>query len=244
MSGQLRLHLCVLAGCALACEDSAPAGEAFPAALMETESYEVAVAHCDRIASDELRGDCRVALMESWNRLDPADCESMESPLWRDECLFLLGERQLAAGDLALGLATCEQTRFRRNCAWHLVQDEVQATLELPAPEAEERILAFADATPIPDAAMQFWIIRFRERAGAGYALDEADCETLQDPIPCRAAVERHIHGILDARVKRKLAETCDAKPGERATLNGEPAWTVGEVSLRAEASWVETRCP
>ena len=219
------------------------ASESYSAALMETESYVGSLAHCSRIDSDDLRDDCRVAAMEVWSRLEDSDCEIVESPLWHDECLFLLGERQWQGGDLALGLRTCEQSRFRRNCAWHLIQDEVQASIALPADEAEARIASFVEARAVPDAAMQFWTIRFREQAGEGMVLNAADCEGLRDAIACRAAVERHVLAILDAQSSRDMQAVCTAPRGGRATLNGQPAWIDDAVTGQAEALWVRTRC-
>jgi len=241
MPGELKsLGVLVLLSCG---ELRSDAGS-YASALTETESYESATEHCGRIEKDDLRGDCRVALMENWSRLDPADCETMESALWRDECLFQLGERQWESGEVATGLETCEQTRFRRNCAWHLVQYEVLATLDQSAVEAEEKILGFADSDPMPDAAFQFWLIRFREQAGKGLQLNELNCEGLKQPEPCRAAIQRHVISSMQTQARRHLERICTSAIGERVTLKGEPAWFPGPVALEAEEQWVAEHCP
>ena len=242
MSGRLaRTKLSLLLLGSVGCADSA--SDAYAMALMGTDGYAASLIHCDRINSAELQDDCRVALMEVWARLEPSDCEIVESTVWRDECIFLLGERQWQNGDLDGGLRTCEQSRFRRNCAWHLIQDEVQASLEMTAVEAEQRISGFVNARAVPDAGMQFWTIRFREQAGLGRVLDASDCEQLSEPIACRAAVERHVLTILDSQSTRDLPSVCAAEVGQRATLNGQPAWLMDAVTQQAEALWVRTRC-
>ena len=241
MRGEL-IHALVML--LLAC-DTPPVsdGESYAAALANSTGFEAATTHCARIEDSDLQGDCRVAVMEIWSRLDPADCDQMGESLWRDECLFLLGERHWRAGDLKLGLETCEQTRFRRNCGWHLIQDEVQASLEMSAIEAEERIIPLADSKSIPDAALQFWVIRFTEQAGNGRIIDEQECDGLSHPEPCRSAIERRIKKVLDSAGRKQLDRVCEAKPGERATLRRQPAWRSGPLSLAVEQEWVDQHC-
>jgi hypothetical protein len=181
--------------------------------------------------------------LETWGRLELSICEALSAPLWRDECLFKLGESQWQTGDLEAGLQTCEQTRFRRNCAWHLVQYEVNATLQLPPVEAEGRILGFAASDSMPDAAFQFWLIRFREQAGDGLQLNELDCDGLEQPEACRDGIRRHVVSSLRTKSRRHLEELCGADPGERVRLKGDPAWAPGPITLEAEAQWVASHC-
>jgi len=242
MRGELRALLGLLGLLACGSETSSD-GAAYPSALAESASYEAAVVYCGQIEAIDLRGDCQVAVMEKWNRLDPQDCEALESELWKHECLFQLGERQWQAGDVETGLHTCQQTRFRRNCGWHLVQYEVLDTLDLPAAEAEAQIRGFEDFEPMPDAALQFWIIRFRELAGEGRPPNEVDCGGLQNPEPCRAAIQRHVISTLQTQARRHHDELCAAAPGTRVTLRGEPAWTPGPVVEEAEDQWFSSRC-
>lgn len=226
-----------------ACHPPRSDAEHYVAALA-AEDFSVARAACRRIRDREARDDCYLAALEAHHRLSEEDCAEIQSPRWSAECLFQLAERQSAAGDLDLALLTCERSRFARFCAWHLLQDEVQAGLDEPVDVAEARVDRFRGARAIPDALHQFWLIRFREQGAAGETLDEADCEDSRDPVACRHAVEDHVRRVMDALGKASRHSTCLAEPGQRATTRGGPAWKPGPVANAAEARWVAERCP
>lgn len=217
--------------------------ERYRAALVEADAYGPAAALCADIGDRGARGDCLIAVMERFQRLEIADCDAIRDGLWHDECVFALAERARAHGDLDRGLELCLQGRFARSCSWHLLQDEVEASLEDPPKAAELRIAAFAHARRIPDAAVQFWMIRFRERSAAGHPLDEADCEGLKDSRSCEAAVIGYVRQILDAVGNANREQTCNAARGERVKVGQAPAWAAGPVALRAEDDWVRMRC-
>ncbi len=181
--------------------------------------------------------------MEKHGRLSEGDCAEITSQKWYAECMFLLAERQSKAGDLALALDTCDRSRYARFCTWHLVQDQVQATMSLSMAEAEGRIVAFKGARAIPDAPYQFWLTRFREQGGEGRPVDEHTCETLRDPGACYLAVEGHVRKTLDVLGRASLRTVCAAEPGRRAMSKGQPSWRMGPVATRVEERWVEERC-
>lgn len=243
-AGLLRLRLVApLLALLAACEQRGDAGW-YAYALAEAPSYEDAAAACRRIDARSTREDCLLAVLESHDRLAEADCGELQDPVWHDECLFQLAERRRAAGDLAEAIRTCHRTRFSRPCAWHLLQDEVQASIDLPAPEAEARLQPFAAADPLPDAAFQFWMIRFREQGTRGRTVDEADCASLQDPSQCRRALQSHIHRMLEALGNLDLQKTCAREPGTRANVRGAPAWVLGSLALETERQWEAEFCP
>jgi len=231
---------------ALACthEPVVRSADAYHEALTTDGGYGVSAAACARLPTPRVRGDCLVASMERWESLDPALCAGLEDALWADECRFQLAERQRAAGDLAAGLATCEQTRFRRSCAWHLVQDEAEAAADDDLPTAEVRIPALATSRAVPDAPLQFWLIRFREGSARGQVLDEAACDALVDVRSCEQAVWAWVRAMLDELGKRDPARLCARPLGDRVhNVDGEPAWRAGPIAVEAEQRWVHERC-
>jgi hypothetical protein len=231
---------------ALACapEPVVQSADAYHEALTTDGGYPASAAACARLPTARVRGDCLLASMERWESLEPALCAGLEDPLWADECRFQLAERQRAAGDLAAGLATCERTRFRRSCAWHLVQDEAESAADEELATAEARIPALMTSRAIPDAPLQFWLVRFREGSARGQVLDEAACGALLDPQSCEQAVWAWVRAMLDELGKRDPARLCDRPLGERVhNVEGEPAWRPGPIATGAEQRWVHERC-
>ena len=213
-------------------------------ALAETADFEAAAADCRGISTEETRDDCLLAVLEQHGRLSEADCGGIKDQKWYGECLFQLAERQAGAGDLALALSTCDRSSFGRACVWHLLQDEVQASMADRPLVAEARIAEFRGARLIPDAPFQFWLTRFRETGGAGATIDEADCDELRDADPCRKAIEDHVRRSLELQWRANRASVCNAPEGQRAMSHGKPAWSMdGHIAKDAERRWASERC-
>lgn len=212
-------------------------------ALTESADHAEAKALCLGLESAALQGDCLVSAMEQWGVVDAAECSAVSAPVWYDECLFLLAERQRTGVDLDTAIATCASTRFARKCAWHLVQDEAQASLDETPAVAEARIAAFDRSRAVPDAGEQFWYIRFQELAAAERPVAETDCEGLQHTDACQRGLRRYLRSVLDALGKRNLEQVCARELGQRATRGGEPAWVDGPVARDEESHWAEQRC-
>ncbi len=239
-AGILRIGLIALglAGCLDRRSDAARYADA-----LAREDFDDARDDCAGIGPEDARDDCLLAIMEQHHRLSEADCAGIASQKWYAECMFLLAERQSKTGDLALALQTCERSRYARFCSWHLLQDQVQETLDLSMAQAEGRIVAFKDAKPIPDAPFQFWLTRFREQGASGTSVDEHECETLRDRGACYLAVEAHVRRTLDTLGRASLRTVCASEPGKRAMSKGQPSWKMGPVASRVEQRWVEERC-
>ena len=212
-------------------------------ALSDETSFEDARSDCRHVSEPTARDDCLLAVLEQYHRLAETDCAELQVMKWREECLFQLAERQNASGDLALGLATCNRSRYARPCSWHLVQDEVEASLGDAPSVAEPRIDKFKGVRSLPDAPLQFWLIRFREQSAAGKPIDEADCDGLRDPIACRNAVQEHIQQVLDTMSGKALQTVCRAAPGERVKTAGKPAWAMGPIATATDARWAGEHC-
>lgn len=217
-------------------------------ALTQAASYDDARRLCDRIRDPGTRGDCQVASMESWGRLDPAECVALaqgapELALWRDECMFQLAERLRAAGDLDGALAACVDTRFARQCAWHLVQDEAEASLDEPPPRAEQRLSRFSGIQRLPDAPMQFWLVRFRAAAAAGTPPAETVCAGLSAPEPCYDALGRSVRLVLDARHRADRVGACGSLSEDGAKLDMRPSWSPGPRANAYVDQWRAQRC-
>lgn len=235
----------LLALALMGCGDPPPdaGASAYHRALKSDAGYAAAAAACQDIADERVRGDCLLAVMERWEHLDPASCDALTDPVWADECRFQLAERQRAAGKLAIAIQTCEGTRFRRSCAWHLLQDEAQAAATEDAAAAEERLAPFRASRSIPDAPLQFWKMWFRERSADDHALDEAVCAGLAAPRACERAVDAYVRGMLDELGRRDPQRLCRQERGLRARTGGGPAWRMGPIAGAAEDRWVHERC-
>mgnify|MGYP000312211730 CR=1 FL=1 len=231
--------LLLVAGCA-----SPPTeAEAYARALSSAPNYATARASCDHIADPSVRGDCQVTITERFARLDPADCDTVDGEVWQDECRFLMAERIGRTGDLDAALATCVTSRFRRHCAWHLLQDAAENTLHKPHAVAEQVLHGFMEVQALPDAPNQFWRIRWRELAGEGQTLDEAGCSGLLSEPGCRDALDRHVFDMLQVVARRDRAGICGKPAGQRVLHSGQPAWTLGPLTAAAEARWVTEHC-
>jgi len=226
-----------------ACAEPPSEAEAYAHALAGAETYVEARESCGQIADAGVRGDCQATITERFARLDPADCDAVDGDVWRDECRFLMAERIGATGDLELALATCVTSRFRRHCAWHLLQDATEHTIDAPHAEAEAVLEGFMQVKALPDAPNQFWRIRWRELAGRGVRLDEAGCEGLRSRPGCRDALERQVFDMLQVVSRSDRAGVCATPEGQRVLHDGVPVWTLGPLTAAAEARWVGEHC-
>lgn len=233
-----------LAAALLACSPVPSDQALYQRALVEAEDHTRALAACQQITAPGLAGDCQVAIMERFSHLAPEDCATIASDLWRDECVFLLAERQWRSGAHAEGLATCRETRFARACTWHLIQDEAEAAAGEEPGVAEARLSAFLTSRIAPDAALHFWKLWLRARLSAGSPIDEQSCEGLTSREDCREAVGRTLHELLEATGRRDRESLCAAAPGERVMVSSGPAWRLGELTRTAEQQWVDRHCP
>lgn len=228
---------------ALACAPERGDAGWYAAALADATDHASAKQMCAEIGELRLRSDCQVAAMERWGGLAEAECLEVSDPVWADECRFQLAERLRVAGDLAGGIDACHRTRFRRQCSWHLLQDEAQDSVDETPAEAQRRLRPFAASNPLPDAGRHFWAIRMQEQNGAGRSADETDCDQVADSQSCTIAFERHVHRTLDALGRANLAKVCGAETGQRAFTREVPTWLPGPLATAAERRWVDARC-
>lgn len=221
---------------------------------MEADSFARARSSCLGIRDPDSRGDCLVGVMEVWQRLEPGDCHAIlsatsmgpapELALWRDECMFQLAERLRAHGQLPAALDACLDSRWARECSWHLLQDEAEASLDQAPADAEARIQAFRQAPRLPDAAGQFWAIRMRAGAARGLPVSEGDCATLTAPEPCLQALGVTVASMLDARLRAGALDACALRAEPGAILGPDVAWTPGPLVDAEVARWASQRCP
>ena len=236
----MRLLLPLLLG---ACSQGPTDAEAYAHALSAAPDHGAARASCDQVKDASLRGDCQVTITERFELLDPKVCDSVEGAVWQSECRFLMAERLGAAGDLQAALATCVTSGFRRHCAWHLLQDAAEATIDAPHAEAERVVHAFMEVQALPDAPNQFWRIRWRELAGRGRVLDEQGCVGLLSEPGCRDSLDRHVFDMLQVVARSDRRRTCSTAAGSRVLHDGQPAWVLGPITLAAERRWAAEHC-
>ncbi len=228
-----------LAGCTVEPSDV----EAYRTALVSADTFAQARTACAGIADPQTRGDCQVTVTERFERMNEADCDHVTDRVWLDECRFLLAERVGKTGDIQTALAICNQSRFRRHCSWHLVQDGVESTLDLPAAEAEQILEDYGRFDALKDAPFQFWRIRWREWSGSGRSADESDCQGLRHQGACEDALARHVRDMLDTVARRDAQKACASPRGERVRNRGIPSWLLGPITTHAEAQWESERC-
>ncbi len=230
-----------LAGCGFALQGDAGL---YGYALTDAGGFQRSAWACRRVADAGTRSDCWLAILERWQRLEDEDCDFFsDDGRLQDECRFQLAERRLDAGDLVGAVATCEQTRFRRPCSWHLVRDVALQTWQAPMAEADLRLRDFAGALAIPDAGKQFWTVRFREVIGHGQILDESACAGLPDPMACRDAVYHLVLDMLAERGRLQPEATCAADFGRRVVLKDQGVWLRGPITEAAEHHWEQRFC-
>ena len=226
-----------------ACSQGPTDAEAYAHALSTAVDYGAARASCDQVEDSSLRGDCQVTVTERFEWLDPEVCATVDGDVWQSECRFLMAERLGATGDLDAALATCVTSGFRRHCAWHLLQDAAEATLDLPHAEAERVVHAFMEVQALPDAPNQFWRIRWRELAGRGQILDEQGCAGLLSEPGCRDSLDRHVFDMLQVVARADRHRTCATAAGGRVLHDSQPAWVLGPITLAAEQRWETEHC-
>lgn len=217
-------------------------------ASSEAEDWPEARSLCLGIRDPSSRGDCLVAGMERFSTLDPEECRALqkdepEMAVWRDECMFQLAERLRGLGRFDEAMVACLDTRFARECFWHLVQDEAEASLDEAGPVAEARIARFRAAGPIPDAALQFWAARFRAEAEAGRVPGEEICTTLQDPAPCHEGLRRFVRSRLDGQLRLDALRACAATAQGPGSVPVAFGWVPGPVADASVARWHERHC-
>ena len=227
----------------VACSGGRSDAEAYREALVSAKTFSAAQVACDGIRDAASRGDCQVTITERFGPVDETACAHVTDPVWLDECRFLLAERIGQTGDLPLAISVCKQSRFRRYCAWHLLQDAVDATLDQSAAEAEQVLEDFGGIPSLKDAPFQFWRIRFRELSGHGRSASEADCTGRTHQLGCEQALTRHVWELLEVVARRDRQRVCALPRGERVMNRGTPSWLPGPLTTAAEAQWESKHC-
>jgi len=228
-----------LLGCAVA---TAPDAELMAGALHAATVAE-GLATCAQMSTENARGDCSIPVLERHGALSGAQCDRIEAPIWRDECHFLLAEQEILGGEVVGALARCGQTRFARNCGWHLVRTSVQASLDEAPDTLEPRLAPFRTAAALPDGERLFWFIRLMEHMGRGVAIDPATCGGIPSAAACLEGAERAIHDLLGTAARRDPKGFCAAEPGTRVRQRGELPWVDSAETRATEARFVALRC-
>lgn len=204
------LSLALVAGLLVSCTPQTDA-ERLAQALDPQVPLSKAVRGCEQISGQDAQGDClsaAIALREG-TRLE--DCQSISSERWRNECVFVLAER-MGAEDVDGAIALCAESRFVRECLFHLIQDKAQAVGELEPVQAQRAIEPFSGVKRVPDAATLFWKewvnhqVRTLDRA-----VPSTLCQGLEDSQSCKAGLssarKMMLRGIPSAQRCERSAE-------------------------------------
>ena len=130
-------------------------------------------------------------------------CWEISEPLWGDECRFQVAERQ-AERDFGLAVQTCGQTRFGRECSFHLVRQLARQAAE---PEQAEAVASkLGDIPRAPDAQQLFWNEWLKDQRVRGRALSAERCASLG------ASAKAFCTDALELQVRKLAADL----PSER----------------------------
>lgn len=223
----------------LGCGDGRTDAQRYHDAL-STSDWETARASCAALTATTARPDCLLAAMERLDRLERADCALVEDPLWADECVFLFAERAARAGDLNQAFDACNETRFRRECSYHLIREAARAVLEVPAAEAAGRIAPYTSLPGAPDAPKLFWRAWHRERLAEHIPLDPGACGT--DAV-CVAAARETLLTTLSAMSTGRAEGLCGEPEPTGVTPSGRVTWVDSETTRGWVHHFVENDC-
>ena len=160
--------------------------------------------------------DCKTAALEI--REEEGQCGTLEDPLWKDECLFLEGERLRKEGRLEEAFALCESTRFGRECSWHILRDEAHNVHDRSFPEVEAYYKGLPYGKRVPDGEALFWESWFTHRRFLGNKVDRRDCEVLSQPRHCFEGADRTFDETCLMQNRRVFCEKM---------ASGEPLFTL-----------------
>jgi hypothetical protein len=200
---------------------------------------DVDLPRCASLADPDLAGDCQLAIaLQSAvaAKLEPeAYCSRISGVPFRNECHFMAAETRVKRGQLAEAVALCKQAgAFDLDCAQHLWQDEVLATVrghddrELVAMSVEGAALHdrwaphLATHTDFERRFWRYWYGAFFERAKN---LPIQPCAMLESThaVRCRYSVA-HIY-------LRRLRDRLGHRHGRAALCNLSPLTTAAAAS-------------
>jgi len=168
------------------------------------------------------RAECVAAVVPE----DPADCHELPA-LWRDECVFSSAEA-LASTDLPAAIDACHDSRFARECSFHLIRDQARSVAADDAAAASTVAATLSDIPRAPDARFLFWQEWFVAGRAEGIVASPDRCEGASDPLDCVDGLRRlgfqTVRGLgLERACERMaagpLAQDLDVGPEIRGEL-------------------------
>lgn len=218
--------LAVVGGCSVESD-----AERYTAILKDRQS---SAAHrfegCGGIEDPALRGDCRIAVLQSVEEPLEPWCPQLPDGRYRDECWFLAAERRKRMNDLQRAAEDCLKAgRYLDDCGQHLWQSQLAAVARRPGvgfpalrPEAE-RLFRHWDGLlgEHTDIGERFWV-RFYEHGftADGLQVDLARCEPEPDPARCVDAGVGVYARRLAPTLERASIDLCAVESPSVATLH------------------------
>lgn len=206
-------------------------------------SWEAARGECEALPPGENREDCLVGAMEALDRHERADCDALSPGMWRDECIFLYAEREQRAGDLPSAFAACEETRFARECSYHLIRTAAHAVVDASIGEVAAAVEPYRVLKAAPDAPALLWKAWVQERSKRGDTLDAGPCP---DDL-CRDAVREVLFQRLNGLFLADPATWCVVNDGGLPTApktgSGAVAWADTPEMQELATRWLRGNC-
>ncbi len=191
-----------------------------------------ATVSCDALASPG-RDSCLVAVLERFESLAPAACDTVRTPLWQGECRFQYAERLARQGQAAAAFVACQATPFHRECGYHLLREVARGVLDATPAEAAAALSPWRDVEGLNDAPRLFWKAWFRERRRAEQSLDPGGCP---EASCVQAAKESYFESLRALHHAAPLA-FCSAPAASV------PGWAATDTTSAWQARWVADAC-
>lgn len=185
-----------------------------------------------------LRAECVAVVADAHATLDRSVCDGLPGGVWHDECIFQYAERAAKAGQLPDAIAACNDTRFGRECSFHLLRDAAEAMWEDPM----EKVTAFVKTWPsmdrAPDAGRLFWRTWHRKRLVERLPVDPTGCPNDDCLLGARDVIYQSLNGVAKARgADFCLNPPFDGWVGEREM------WAYNDTTHAWFQEWATTEC-
>lgn len=147
-----------------------------------------------------LRAECVAVVADAHATLDRSVCDALPGGLWHDECLFQYAERAAKADKLPDAIAACNDTRFGRECSFHLLRDAAEAMWSDPMDKVTGFVKTWPSMERAPDAGRLFWRTWHRKRLVERLPVDPTGCPGDDCLLGARDVIYQSLNGVAKAR--------------------------------------------
>lgn len=176
---------------------------------------------------------CRVEAAERFGRLEPADCDAVQTEPWRSECGFQYAERLARAGRAEEAFVVCTSTRFSRECGYHLLREVARGVVDQDVGGAAAALEPWRTVPGVGDAPRLYWKAWFRERRRSERPADPTGCP---DESCTVAARESYFEGLRALHHADRAGFCAGAPPPV-------PGWAATATTDEWARRWADDAC-